>query len=153
MTDKTLDQLTAGSAIVDADLFLTLQNGTTDARTVTGTQVKTYLSAPSKTQTFAFTINVEGPTNKTYTLIYQCPFAGTITTTKTISASGTATATFKVNTTALGGAANSVSSAGDSVTQSTSNTFAAGDKIVVTISANSSCVDFSGVVIYTRTLA
>jgi len=90
------------------------------------------------------------PDNQSYTLVLNCPFAGTITKTTTKSASGTCTATFKINTTALGGTANSVSSSEQEQSHSSANAFVAGDDIVVTISSNSSCVDASFTIEYTR---
>jgi hypothetical protein len=78
--------------------------------------------------------------------------AGTITETVTKSVSGTCTATFKVNSTALGGTANSVSSAEQSQAHASTNTFVAGDDIVLTVSSNSSCADMSFSIKYTRTL-
>lgn len=90
------------------------------------------------------------PDNQSYTLVLNCPFAGTITKTTTKSASGTCTATFKINTTALGGTANSVSSSQQEQSHSSSNAFSVGDDIVVTISSNSSCVDASFTIEYTR---
>jgi hypothetical protein len=105
----------------------------------------------SVTQVFDFCSFVEGPTNKVYVIAYNVDFGGTINTTK--STSGTATATYKIGSTALDGAANSVSSAGDSVAHAANNVFVAGDTISVTISANSSCIDFQSTIKYTRTLA
>lgn len=98
-------------------------------------------------------LNVEAPTNKTYCIKYSMPYAGTISATKTKCTSGTATATFKINTTALGGTANAVSSSGDSVTQSSANAFVAGDTLNVTISVNASCVDLLTEVIFTKGLS
>ena len=92
------------------------------------------------------------PSDKSYTLVLKCPHAGTITEATTKSASGTCTATFKVNTTALGGTANSVSSAEQSQAHSSTNTFAAGDDIVVTVSSNSSCADMAFTLKYAREL-
>lgn len=86
---------------------------------------------------------IGAPANKSYTLVLKCPFAGTINETVTVCVSGTCTATFKINTTALGGAANSVSSTKQTVARSSANTFVAGDDIVLTISSNSSCVDMA----------
>lgn len=80
-------------------------------------------------------------TNESLTLVMNVSFPGTILATSTQSASGTATATFKINATALGGAANAVSSTEQTVTQNSANRFNAGDNIVMTISSNSSCVD------------
>ena len=96
---------------------------------------------------------VETPSNKNYKLIVKAPHGGTITETTTICTSGTCIATFKINTTALGGTANSVSSSEQSQAHSTSNAFSAGDDIVMTISSNSSCADMSVTIKYTRTLA
>lgn len=92
------------------------------------------------------------PADQDYKLVVKIPHGGTITETTTIAASGTCTATFKVNTTALGGTANSVSSSEQSQAHASSNTFVAGDDIVVTISANASCTDLSFTIKYTRTL-
>lgn len=86
---------------------------------------------------------IEVPVDQSYKLVVKVPYAGQITETTTISTAGTCTATFKINTTALGGTANSVSSSEQSQAHSTSNTFAAGDDIVLTVSANSSCANMS----------
>jgi hypothetical protein len=93
------------------------------------------------------------PSNKDYKIVVKAAHGGTITETTTISASGTCTATFKVNTAALGGTANSVSSSEQSQAHASANTFVAGDDIVITVSANSSCADMSFSIKYTRTLA
>ena len=79
--------------------------------------------------------------------------AGTITEATTQSASGSCTATFKVGSTALGGGANAVSTTLQTKSHSSSNGFAAGDTITLTVSANSSCVDLAFSVKYTRVLA
>lgn len=86
-----------------------------------------------------------------YIVALKMPHAGTITETTTKSASGTCTATFKVNSTALGGAVNSVSSSETSQAHSGTNTFAAGDDIVLTVSSNSTCLKLAAMVKYTRT--
>lgn len=80
----------------------------------------------------------------------KMPHAGTITETTTRSTAGTCTATFKVNTTALGGTANSVSTSEQSQAHASTNTFAADDDIVITISSNSSCANMSFMIKYTR---
>lgn len=95
---------------------------------------------------------IAAPSDKSYTIALKMAHGGTITETTTKSASGTCTATFKINTTALGGTANSVSSAEQSQAHASSNTFAAGDDIVLTVSSNSSCADMSFSIKYTRTL-
>lgn len=91
--------------------------------------------------------------NGDYRIIINCSFAGTINEITTRSVSGTGTLTGKVNTTALGGTANSVSSSEQSQTHSSSNTFSAGDDIVITMSSVSSLLDMSVKIKYTRTLA
>lgn len=77
------------------------------------------------------------------TIVLKSSRAITITETTTKCVSGTATATFKINTTALGGTANSVSSSEDSQTHSSANDVVAGDDIVITVSSASSCVGMS----------
>jgi len=90
------------------------------------------------------------PADQSYKLVIKCPFAGTITETTTMCASGTATATFKINTTALGGTANAISNTEQSQAHASANAFSVGDDIQVTISSNSSCVDASFTIEYTR---
>nr|WMC99346.1 hypothetical protein RAR13_11880 [Aminobacter aminovorans] len=86
---------------------------------------------------------IGAPADKSYTIVLKCPYGGTINETVTKSASGTCTATFKINTTALGGTANSVSSSEQTQAHASANTFVAGDDIVLTISSNSSCLDMA----------
>lgn len=96
---------------------------------------------------------IASPSNKDYKIVVKAAHGGTITETTTISASGTCTATFKINTTALGGTANSVSSSEQSQSHASSNVFSAGDDIVITVSSNATCADMSFSIKYTRTLA
>lgn len=96
---------------------------------------------------------IASPANKDYRLVVKIPHGGTITEVTTRCVSGTCTATWKVNTTALGGSANSVSSSEQSQSHSSSNTFAADDDIVLTVSSNSGCTDMSFSIKYTRTLS
>lgn len=79
--------------------------------------------------------------NETLTLVMNASFAGTILATSTKCASGTATVTFEINSTALGGAANAASSTEQTVARTSANRFNAGDDIKMVISANASCVD------------
>lgn len=120
----------------------------------TAAAARTNLGAAAQSQTNeGISGLIETPSNKDYRIVVKAPHGGTITETTTISASGTCTATFKINATALGGTANSVSSSEQSQAHAGSNTFSAGDDIVITISANSSCADMSFTIKYTRTLA
>jgi hypothetical protein len=92
------------------------------------------------------------PTNKDYRMVVNIPFNGIITDTTTRSVSGTCTATFKINTTALGGSTNPVSSTEVTRAHASNNIFIVGDDIVITISANASCIDMSWTISYIRDL-
>lgn len=114
---------------------------------------RTTLSAAAKSQVFAVDRLIEVAADKVYTLVLNARHGGVITSTTTKCASGTATATFKINATALGGTANAVSSTEQSQAHATNGTFVAGDDITMTISANSTCLDLAVSILYTRTLA
>lgn len=107
---------------------------------------------PVSTSIGAISGFIEYPSNKDYMIVIKAPYGGTITETTTQSTSGTCTATFKINTTALGGTANSVSSVEQSQLHSSSNVFAAGDDIVITIASNSACLNMSFTIAYTYSL-
>ena len=117
--------------------------------------IQTQLNAKaSTTQTMGVGSSIIGAlADQDYTVAIKLPFAGTITSTTTKCATGTATATFKINTTALGGTANSVSTSEQSQAHASSNTFSAGDDIIITISSNAACEDMNFMIEYTRTLA
>ena len=116
--------------------------------------IQTQLNAKAaQAQTFGMAFGIDTVANQDYAIVLRMPFAGTITETSSKCVSGTATATFKVNTTALGGTANAVSSSQVNTTQSSANTFVANDLIQVTMSANSSCLGASFTIKYTRNLA
>jgi hypothetical protein len=106
-----------------------------------------------KTQTDFISGLIPLPVDSSYKLILKAPYAGTITEITTQSVSGTCTATFKINTTALGGTANSVSSTEQSQAHASANAFVAGDDIVLTVSANATCVDMSFTIKFTKTLS
>lgn len=108
-------------------------------------------SAPSFTQTEFVSGLIPVPTNQSYSLIINIPYAITITSTTTISTSGTCTATFAVNGTAISGTANSVSSSQN--VQSHSAAAAAGTTISMTVSSNSTCLNLAFTVAFTRTLS
>lgn len=93
------------------------------------------------------------PADGDYRIVVNAPHGGTITNVTTISASGSCTLTVKINTTPLGGTANSVSTSEQSQAHASSNTFAAGDDIVLTVSSNSACSKMTFTIKYTRTLA
>lgn len=122
-------------------------NGVTSA-------IQTQLNAkPVKTQTQGAGSTIAGAlADGDYIVAIRMPFGGIITETTTKCSTGTATATFKVNTTALGGTANSVSTSEQSQSHSTSNTFSSGDDIIITISSNAACEDMTYMIKYTRDL-
>lgn len=95
---------------------------------------------------------VETAANKDYTIVVDLPYAATITQATTQSGAGTCTATFKINTTALGGTPNAVSTTKQSQNHTTANALAVGDKLVMTVSANSSCTDLAYRIAYTRVI-
>lgn len=92
---------------------------------------------------------ISSPADKDYRLVVKMAHSGTIVETTTVCTAGTATATFKVNATPLSGAANAVSTSENS--QLHSSSFAAGDDIVLTISATAACEDLTFAINYIRT--
>jgi hypothetical protein len=137
-TAATYDLTAAGKALLD-DADAAAQRAT--------------LSAATTSQTDFISGIIASPANQDYRIVEKLPFAITITEIATKSASGTCTVTGKINTTALGGTANSVTSTQSSQTHASSNAASASDAIVLTVSSNSSCVDLSFTVKFTRTLA
>jgi len=74
-----------------------------------------------------------------YLLNDSFPYAAKIKTVRTICAAGTATGTSKINTTALGGTANSISTSAQTQSHSSSNSIAVGDDLKITLSSTSGC--------------
>jgi hypothetical protein len=105
------------------------------------------------TQVFDEYVYVETVADQDYDIMINCSFGGTINEITTDCLSGTCTLTGKINTTALGGTANSVSTTEQTQAHASANVFVAGDNIRLTISANSACLDMSVKIKYTRTLA
>lgn len=83
------------------------------------------------------------------------PFAtgATITEVRTKSGTGTCTLTIKINSTALGGTANSVSTTEVAQAHTSANVADTDDNLTLTVSANSGCTDLSVTITYTTTLA
>lgn len=90
------------------------------------------------------------PDNGTILIWINAPFAFTITSTTTKCTAGTCTATFKINSTTIGGTANSVSTSEQTQSHTTSNVVNVGDDVNITISSNSSCEGMSFMIAYTR---
>lgn len=99
-----------------------------------------------------FSVFISYPAAKDYRLVLKAAVERTITEVVTRSVSGTCTATTKIDTTALGGTANSVSSSEQSQLHTTSNTWGVGADLVVAVSSVSACVDMTLTVKTTRTL-
>lgn len=150
MPASKISALPVASALTGTELLPVVQGGTTKQTTVSGV---TSLVA-SKTQTNEFMgVIIEVADDKDYKILVKAPHGGTITEVTTICVSGTATLQVKINTTALGGTANSVSSSEQSQAHSSANVFVAGDDIVITISSNAACEDLSATIKYTRVLS
>lgn len=96
---------------------------------------------------------IEAPEDKDYKIIVKSPVAFTVTALTTICTAGTATLTGKINSTALGGTANSVSTSEQERAHSTSNAAAVGDDLVLTVSSASGCEMMTFTVAGTVTLA
>lgn len=90
--------------------------------------------------------------NKDYVLIQNSAVERTVFLTVSDCDSGTATATFKVNSTPLGGTANSVSSTEQTQAHASANVVGVGDDLIVTLSSNSSSVEVRLNAHTTRTL-
>lgn len=153
LTSGVLSTATAGTDYYNpGGTDVAVADGGTGSSTAAG--ARSNLSAAGTSQTGEMMCGfIATPSNKDYRIVLNAAHGGTITEVTTRSASGTCTATFKINTTALGGTANSVSSTEQSQSHASSNVFAAGDDIVITVSSNSSCADMSFTIKYTRTLA
>jgi len=90
--------------------------------------------------------------NTDYPIFRNLSYPITILQVTSKSASGTATATIKIGTTALGGTANSVSSSEQVQSHTSANEAAASDDVKATISSNSSCEMMELSIKYTRPL-
>lgn len=119
-----------------------------------GDSVRTMVTGKaSVSQSWEQSFFLEYPDAKDYRMVVNAALARTITSVTTRSSTGTATLTVKINTTALGGTANSVSTTEQTQTHTTANSVAAGDDIVFTVSSVSSCENVSVTLAGTLTLA
>jgi len=94
-------------------------------------------------EAFQMSSMIEYPDNKDYRIFLKAETAMTITATTTRTSAGTATVTFKINSTALGGTANSASTSEQTQAHESANVVAAGDDIVLTVSAVSGAEDLA----------
>jgi hypothetical protein len=107
----------------------------------------------AKSQTWEQSWLIEFPDDKDYRVVVNSALARTITGVTTRSSTGTCTLTVKINTTALGGTANSVSSTESTQAHTSANAVAVGDDIVFTVSANSAAENVSVTLTGTLSLA
>ena len=91
-------------------------------------------SSAANTPCFTWTF-VGTTTARDYAIVLRAGYAFRITETTTKCASGSASATVKINTTAVGGSAHSVSSTEETIARSSSNTVQQGDDVIVTFGA------------------
>lgn len=117
------------------------------------TAQRTTLSAAAQSQIEGACWLIAAPANGDDKVIVKSPFAFTITEATTISESGTGTLTIKINSTPLGGTANSVSSSEQSQAHASANSVAIGDDLVFTWSGVSSLSKVSVTLACTRTLS
>lgn len=114
---------------------------------------RTNLSAAALSQPDFFTVTIETPQSKTYPIITKAPVGFTITNVTAKSSAGTCTATTKIDTVALGGTANSVSTTEDPQTHASVNAVAVGADLTVTLASVSSAADVNLTYTITRTLS
>jgi len=107
----------------------------------------------AKAQTWEQSWLIEFADDKDYRVVVNSALARTITGVTTRSTVGTCTLTVKINTTALGGTANSVSTSESTQAHSSANAVAVGDDIVLTVSSNSGAEGVSVTLTGTLTLA
>lgn len=98
-----------------------------------------------------YSAHVTTVANQEYAITFDAPFAGTITTMRTKTESGTCTVTGEIDDVSLGGTANSASSTAQEQAHASANTYAKGAKIAFTVSSNSSAVDLEVIMYGYRT--
>lgn len=133
------NKMTSDAGTPTEDMFRWMQsvkNSNTQVNTTLGTKA-------AKAQPWSMPVFLEYPEDKSYTILLAAKSAMTITAVTTKCTAGTCTLTVKINTTPLGGTANSVSSSEQEQTHSSSNVVNAGDDIVLTVSSASSIENMS----------
>ena len=105
--------------------------------------VATAAGKASTSQAAFMAFVIEFPDDKDYRVLINSPIAFTIDSITTKSSTGTCTLTGKINATALGGTANSVSTSESEQTHTTDNAVAVGDDVVLTVSSNSGAENVS----------
>lgn len=97
------------------------------------------------------TLHVETVADQDYVLTFDAPYAGTITTLRAKTESGTCTVTGYINGVALGGTACSAATTADEQAHASANAYSKGDEIKITVTSNSSATDLEVTFYGTRT--
>jgi hypothetical protein len=134
-----------GSETIDGVTTKILQPGETQYLSCNGTG---FINAEDDYGYFSGVIT--SVADQDYQVFFDVPFGGTILSVRTKSSAGTATFTTKINTTALGGTANSVSTSSSTQAHSSANNFVTGDGIKITASSASGCQNAEYSILYRR---
>lgn len=126
-------------ALTNINIGAAPNDGTGDpARTAFGYINTNNAAIETAVNAYTLTLLVETVANQDYVLSYDMSFAGSITAVRAKTQSGACTVTAKIGSTALGGTANAASVVASEQAHSSSNTFAIGATLLVTVSANAS---------------
>jgi hypothetical protein len=150
-TDKLLGRSTAGSGVIEEITCTAAGRALLDD--AAASDQRTTLSAAARSQSDFISGIIKTGANSDFRIVERFPYAATITAFHAKTASGTITLTSKINSTAITTGAISVTSTQASVTPSAANVVAAADALVLTGSSNSSAVDISFTIEFTRTLS
>lgn len=112
-------------------------------RTATANQAALDASKAALTQEWEQSWLIELPDDGDYRVVVDAAVARTITEVTTICATGSCTLTVKINSAALGGTANAVSTSEQPQSHASSNAVSVGDDIVLTVSSNAACEKMS----------
>jgi len=119
---------------------------------ITAPAARTNLGAAGLTQTDDRSGIIKSPANQDYRIVEKLPVGCTLTSLTCKLASGTCTATLKINTTAVTGGAINATTTQQSSALTAANVANAGDALVITVSAAASAIDLSITLAYTRPL-
>jgi hypothetical protein len=140
--DRPLRPASSSAARVDAKTGLPTSQERRWQESIKQT-VDKLVAANNAAEPWAFSVLVQYPEDGSLTVVLAMPYAVTITSVTTKCTTGTATLTVKINSTALGGTANAVSTSEVTQAHSSANAMAAGDDLVFTFSAVSSAENVS----------
>jgi hypothetical protein len=114
---------------------------------------RTILDAAATGQTDFISGLIPTVADGAYKIVQKIPFGCTITALVTRCTSGTCTLTGSINATPFGGTANAVSTSEVSQAQASANVVVTDDDITLTASANSTCLNLSFTIVFTKVLA